>query len=193
MTRTRLGPQVALIAMFGMAAGCTHAPQNGLPTPQSSAPLRLAVGQRVRVSAPEYGMLEDIADVAALPADSITLMAHGRTATVPLAAVREIDVSLALRNGAARGLLKGTLIGAGIGGILGALGSAGCSGFACGAGVIVLPPMGAMIGAIIGTIGGATHTYDVWAPVPRDPSGRLRIGLAPQPGGRLGLGMSLSF
>jgi hypothetical protein len=193
MTRTRLGPLAALIGLYGIAVGCTHAPQNALPTPQISAPPHLAVGQRVRVSAPGYGMLEEVADVTALPTDSITLTANRRSATVPLAAVRQIDVSLGRRNGAARGLLKGTLIGVGIGGILGVLGSVDCSGLGCGVGLIVLPPMGAVIGAMIGTIGGAAHSYDLWAPIPLDPPGQLRVGLVPQPGGRLGLGASLAF
>jgi hypothetical protein len=101
-------------------------------------------------------------------------------------------------------LVAGALLGAGVGMALGVISyranaMLSCAGLDCGSPtgqligqtgrVVVGGFVGAALGAYIGL-----HVYtSVWDPVPRDQVDRLRVGLAPRPGLRLGIGGSLAF
>jgi hypothetical protein len=101
-------------------------------------------------------------------------------------------------------LVAGALLGAGVGMALGAI-SYGANAMLSCAGLQCSPPTGQLIGrtgrvvvgGLLGVAIGAligVHVYtQVWDPVPPDQVDRLRVGLAPRPGVRWGIGRSLAF
>lgn len=188
MARLRSGLLSALVAASGIGGACTHAPTSGLPAPQ------IAAGQRVRVTTIRWFATRDVGNVTAVSGDSVVLRAGSRRLALPLDAVLKVEISRGRRGShVLAGLGKGALIGTITGGLLGLASSVDCSGWGCGLALIVLPPVGAVIGATIGGVSGAVSHPEIWEPVPLDSLRRLRIGIVPQQRGRLGLGVSLSF
>jgi hypothetical protein len=156
---------------------------------------QLEPGQWVLVTAPSAGLNRVVARVEALSAHDITLrrerLGHGGTDTVqmvPLDSVRDLQVSR--RHGHA-GI--GALIGLGVGAVGGVMEVARENAQSRTNFLKFSPIVGALFGipaAGIGAIIGALVRTREWVPVDLH---RLRLGLAPHPGGRLGPGASLAF
>ena len=180
----------------------------GLALLLSSAPLssqqvlpQLRPGQRVRLTVPSAGMDREIATVQGLSGDSLVLERRWagqplRTAVV-LDSVQGLEVSRGKR-----GLDRPA---ARIGGLLGLSSgvAVGVWQFRCGgdqwcrlgktfalAGEAIVGTFG---GVVIGSLLAGAADTERWERVPPDALGRLRVGLAPLPAGRLGLGASVSF
>lgn len=188
-SRSRLLP--ALVAGSGIAISCAHAPPRELPSPRTAGSPQVEAGQRVRVTAFRWNWSRHVGTITALSADSITLMVTParQAVALPLDAVNTLEVSRGHREARILpGLLKGAWIGAAAGFLLALPGSVDCSGMLCGVGLIVLPPMGAIVGAAYGGVHGAFSHPEVWERVPLDSLRRLRIGIVPQPedSGRVG-------
>ena len=156
-------------------------------------PLPLTPGQRVCVTAPSAGMHNEVATVGAISAD--TLVLERRWADQPLRtavardSVRVLEIS--------RGKHGYAFVGAALGGILGSIGGAiadhACERSGSNTITISICPfrlVGAVLGVGLGAIVGGARTTDLWEPVPLD---RIRVGLAPLPSGRLGLGAAVRF
>jgi hypothetical protein len=158
-------------------------------------PPQLKPGQRVLVTAPSAGLTGAIATVEALSVHDITLrrerLGHGGTDTlqmVPLDSVRYLQVSR--RHGHA-GI--GALIGFAVGAIGGVIEVARENAQARTNFLKFSPIVGALFGlpgAGIGAIVGALVRTEEWVPVDLH---RLRLGLVPQSGGRLGIGALLAL
>lgn len=131
----------------------------------------VGAGDRVRVS--RLGTVPPVVcTVLALKADTLVLDAEDRVATleVPLSLVKKVEVSRGQTSNAGRGALKGGLIGAGIGAVLGSaawMGSdsddfikIGPEAVAVGAGVL------GAVGAFAGLLIGSTTVSDHWEEVP---------------------------
>jgi hypothetical protein len=111
-----------------------------------------------------------------------------------------LEVPRHVRSHTLLGALLGAGVGAGAGALSWSLGSMfTCLDFSCGppSGQVIGRSARVLIGGLVGLGIGAlvgAHVYTtVWDPVPADQLERLRVGMAPQPGIRLGLGASLRF
>jgi hypothetical protein len=131
----------------------------------------VAAGDRVRVS--RLGTVPPVVcTVLALKADTLVLDAEDRVATleVPLSLVKKVEVSRGQKSNAGSGALKGGLIGAGIGAVLGGAAWLGSDSDdfikigpeAVAVGAAVLGGVGAFAGLLIG----AATVSDRWEEVP---------------------------
>jgi len=168
-----------------------------LPTLAVAQPPQLAPGQRVRVTAPELGLARWHATLAAVDDGELVLVTD-TSRRVPLASVTRLE--------AYAGRRSHWLLGAGIGFLVGggatylvlntpsgstalcdqsanqdAISSGECLGLMAG---------GALAGAGLGALVGMFFKSDKWADVPRE---GWRLGIVPQPNGRLALAASVAF
>lgn len=150
---------------------------------QMAAPddLRVDVGSRVRVAAPVFGTkAKQVGTVVSVAPDTVVLRLG---ATVPsrslaISDITSLEVSRGKHTRKAQGALWGTLIGAGVGGILGyaLYKEPRCSNdafFGCinltvgptskGSNAMVSAAAGGLVGALVGTLVGGRAT-DTWVP-----------------------------
>lgn len=148
----------------------------------------LQPGQRVRITAPDLGINQQVATFDAL-ASGVLIVTADSTMRFALADVTRLDMLAGRRGhpwrGAGLGFLGGAIVGTAI--------AAGATDtgdewydliVAFGAGV------GAGSGLLVGAVAGAFIKTDRWEEVPLD---RLRVSVVPQRDGRFGLGLSLRF
>jgi hypothetical protein len=142
----------------------------------------------VRVTAPSAGMRNEVATLEAISAD--TLVLERRWAGQPLrtAVVRDSVQTLEISRGQQRYAFLGATLGAMLGLGAGAIADRSCERGSDWIAVCPFRLVGAVLGAGLGALGGSAKTTDLWEPVPLD---RIRVGLAPLPAGRLGLGVVL--
>ena len=182
-----LGRRIGIVASLTTVA---------LLKPLSAQQAPLALGQLVRVvsasdSAVHQGRL------ILVVADTVVL-AHGQDQDyAAVGGDRRLEVARRTRAHA----VQGALIGTGVGMAAGALtwawrGILSCPYFdacATGIGQTGRVVVGGLLGLGLGVLLGA-HTYTLlWEPVPEEQLDRLRSGVAPRLGARLGLGASLPF
>jgi len=154
-------------------------------------------GQRVRVTAPSAGLHQAVSTVEALSASELTLLRerlHERGwvdtlhVRVALDSVRRVEVSTGQHSHEWTGAGVGAVVGGTVGYMIGQRRKCSCCGpcYSAEGGAL----LGGVVGAVVGGLIGDGIRTDEWLPVDLH---RLRIGLLPQSGGRLGLGASLGF
>jgi hypothetical protein len=167
-----------------------------LPSLAGAQETQLAPGGRVRVTAPDQGLARTEGTLEAIDGGELVLVLPARTRRVPIASVERLEVHAGQRSRPWRGAKIGFLVGAAAGGIYGFGVGAGDEGGGCdwsgskaACGVTAALAVGAA-GALVGGVVGALVKSDVWREVP---VGQVRVGLAPQAGGRFALSASLAF
>ena len=130
--------------------------------------LPLHRGQRVRVTAPAFGLVKRPASFQAQRGDTIVVVADSAT-HLPLASVSQLDRYRGRKSGWATGLAVGTILGTILGvGVGGAAADDG-SGFIGPEAVIAAGgAVGAVSGALVGLIVGGLIKSDKWDEVPLD-------------------------
>jgi hypothetical protein len=186
-----------------LLSGCALPPTwigGPLPAPMRQPDPTVLVGDKVRVHVPASDDYVRIGTVVALSGDTLVLdqwpsgsraVEAGSATTrvlLPLGAVGGLEVSHGRRQHIELGLAAGSLVGV----VAGYLACGPTWGFDFGCEhpemlYIVAVPI-ALAGAAIGT----RRTED-WQDIPLDDLRRLRIGLVPQRGGRIGFGASVGF
>ena len=156
---------------------------------QSTAPV--TVGERVRITTPsQRGGSRYVGSVVGVQGDSVLLQMRDLAAprSVAISDITALDVSLGERGNTGRGLLYGSVIGAGLGGALAAAtykkpDCAGATWF-CGdaaphrtATAVAGGIVGALAGVVVGGLWGATHPSERW--VRRSLGSGTRVGIAP--------------
>jgi hypothetical protein len=155
-------------------------------TAQEQPPLE--PGQRVRVTAPDLAIHNQAGRFEAVRGDSLVLAGAVSTMTFPVASITRLEVSRARKShtliGAGIGFVVGALAGAAVGpsAITGDISKGGARLFGAG--------IGALGGTVLGLAVGAISKSDRWEEVPLD---RLRVSFAPQADGRFALMVSLAF
>jgi hypothetical protein len=155
---------------------------------------------RVRVTAPGIGVQMSVGTYLSR-ADGVMLLAPQSRAgpsTIPLASMTALDVSWGRVSSAGKGALWGAFAGAFLGGALGALGAGAgtedCwehSSNPCTVWFATIWAVALGVPAlVVGTVAGTLIKTDRWQEVPLD---QLRLGSVPQPDGRYGLGLSVTF
>ncbi|HET9002397.1 MAG TPA: hypothetical protein VFN39_00225 [Gemmatimonadaceae bacterium] len=156
---------------------------------QATAPA--SVGERVRITTPtQRGGYRYVGSVVGVQGDSLLLqtkeMAGPRS--VAIGDITALDVSLGKRGNTRRGLLYGSVIGAGLGAALAAAtyqkpDCAGATWF-CGdatpnrtGDAVAGGILGALTGVVVGGLWGATHPSERW--VRRSLGSAARVGVAP--------------
>ena len=158
-------------------------------------------GAHVRITAPSLGWDRKTGDVAAVRGDTLLLRRTGgllglilSPRRVPMNAVTTLEVS---RNHGdhvsavyALGLLG--MVGGGFAAYrLSGPCPPGLNGFGCELGrVFVAVPLGGAVGGVVGGLIGAAIVPERWEAIPL---GGAHVGLIVQPGGRVGLGVSLAL
>ena len=169
----------ALVSASGIAISCAYAPPPQLPVPALRAPgsPQVEVGQLVRA---RWGIRWYVGTVTALSADSMFILTAARqSVALPLDDVERLDVSRGRRHrGVVAGAGKGALTGAIVGGALSVYGFLVCHDYTC-LSAVAWAPLGTLLGAVYGSIHGASSYPEVWERVPLDSLRRLRIGIAP--------------
>ena len=155
---------------------------------QSTAPV--AVGERVRITTPsQRGGYRYVGSVVGVQGDSVLLQTRDLAAprSVAIGDITALDVSLGERGNTRRGLLYGSVIGAGLGAALAAATykkpeCAGATWF-CGdaapnrtGDAVAGGILGALTGVVVGGLWGATHPSERW--VRRSLGGGTRVGVA---------------
>jgi hypothetical protein len=151
------------------------------------------LGSRVRVTAPGLAMHKQVATLEAWRGDTLVI-SRPWTMDCPLASVTSLEVTRERKSNTIEGLSIGLFGGAALGGILGAVAYdesnekslASNEGEAAFRGAILFGGVGGLVGLGIG----AFTKSDRWEEVPLD---RLRVSVAAQRKGRLGIGFSLKF
>jgi len=207
---TRLA--LAAVALIG-TAGCVPAPAPLAPSSGDSAALYArAPGDRVRITVPAAALDRQEVALLALTADSLVVgpLRHGSSAggVVPgrerfafsRDAVQSVEVMGKGRGyyalvGAVVGYVAGAAIAKGVGGgtdtpVCDSIPPIYCIGMPNVSSNDVLIGVGGFTGALLGYFVGRSIGGPRWVRVPLD---RLRVGLAPMPSGRLGLGAALAF
>jgi hypothetical protein len=151
----------------------------------------LEPGQRVRITAPDLGINQQAATFDALDGGVLTVTADS-TMRCPLSDVTRLDVH--------RGQRGHTLLGGGVGFLVGGLVGVAVEAAACWAtgehstcidnGYVLFGGIGAALGTGWGLAVGSVVRTDKWEEVPLD---RLRVSVVPQRGGRFGFGVSIAF
>ena len=183
--------------MLGRRIGLAVVVSTGaLLGPLSATQAPLTLGQWVRVVSPTDGAIHE-GRLILVVSDTVVL-AHGQHQEY---AATGGDARLEVGRRAGTHALKGALLGAGIGLAVGEItwawrGILSCPYFdSCttGLGQTARVVVGGLVGLGVGALVGM-HVYTMlWDPVPQDQLDRLRTGMAPRPGVRLGLGASLAF
>ena len=172
----------ALFAVTSISAGTSLGAQSAAP---------VAVGERVRITTPsQRGGYRYVGSVLAVQGDSVLLQTRDLAAprSVAISDITALDISLGERGNTRRGLLYGSVIGAGLGGALAAAtykkpDCAGATWF-CGdaaphrtATAVAGGIVGALAGVVVGGLWGATHPSERW--VRRSLGSGTRVGIAP--------------
>jgi hypothetical protein len=167
-------------------------------------PPRLAPGQRVRVTIPRSGMKKHVATLIALSADTIVLAsAEPGDSTrwiAPLRNVGYFEVSRGIHGAAETGAVIGFVAGGALGYWAMKAERDACNGATqgywpfCSLDEPVLGLIsGGLVGAGVGALTGLFIRSERWEHIPLRLVRRIRVGLSPQPDGRLGLGAALTF
>jgi uncharacterized protein YcfJ len=138
-----------------------------------------SAGSRVRVAAPVFGTRKQVGTVVSLTPDTVVLRLGAETAShsVGVREITSLEVTRGQHSQKARGALWGTVIGAGLGGVLGYSlykeptcqnSVFGCINFTVGptsrgSNAAVSAVGGGVLGALIGTLVGNRKT-DTWVP-----------------------------
>ena len=172
---------LALLAVTSAASASLRA--------QSSAAAPVAVGERVRITTPsQRGPFRYVGGVTEVRADTLMVQTHDATAPRPVAIadITRLEVSAGTHGNGGRGMLYGTVIGAGAGAIFGAAHyrKPDCAGtsFICdtggrGADAFAGGLVGGVLGLAVGGIWGATHPSERW--VPRTLGSAAHVGVIP--------------
>jgi len=175
----------------------------------SAQQVRLAVGQRVRVTIPSAGIEKQEASVLALRGDSIALSVEAPSdlvhlvvktraqVAVPLDSLASLEIAVGRRT---RAWALGAL-GGGIGCLLGAVTykapasppSFVLPDFGHPGPILLRGLVGGLAGFGIGALIGSQLHAAVWEAVSRDQIHTLRMSVTALPSGHLGLGASLAF
>jgi hypothetical protein len=181
MSTDRATIALALLALIIPAGTSLHA--------QSTAPV--AVGERVRITTPsQRGGYRYVGSVVGVQGDSVLLQTRDLAAprSVAIGDITALDISLGKRGNTRRGLLYGSVIGAGLGAVLAAATykkpeCAGATWF-CGdaapnrtGDAVAGGILGALTGVVVGGLWGATHPSERW--VRRSLGSGTRLGVAP--------------
>ena len=181
MSTDRATIALALLALIIPAGTSLHA--------QSTAPV--AVGERVRITTPsQRGGYRYVGSVVGVQGDSVLLQTRDLAAprSVAIGDITALDISLGKRGNTRRGLLYGSVIGAGLGAALAAATykkpeCAGATWF-CGdaapnrtGDAVAGGILGALTGVVVGGLWGATHPSERW--VRRSLGSGTRVGVAP--------------
>jgi hypothetical protein len=158
---------------------------------QAQEPPTIEPGERVRVTAPDFGLQKSVGTCLSLSQGVMAFEPAGSSQlTIPTGSMTGLEISRGRKSNTLKGLGLGFLGGAALGAVIGLLvdehGNDLAPWNAAVVGAAVFGAGGAVVGAGIGT---AIKT-DRWEEVPVD---RLRVSLTPQRGGRLGIGLSLKF
>jgi hypothetical protein len=154
------------------------------------------VGERVRITTPsQRGSYRYVGRVSDVTRDSLTVQSPDvGTRSVAIADITMLEVSRGVRGNGRRGMLYGSVIGLGLGAVVGAATykKPDCNTtFLCPAGPAIDITAGALVGGVVGLavggLWGASHPSDRW-------SRRMLndVGLAPLAHGR-GLAISARF
>jgi hypothetical protein len=147
---------VPLLILLVLAAGTAAA------SPPDPVP-----GERVRVTAPAFGLDKAVGALMESASDSIAFRRDGDTTRVAFLRrqVTRLDVSRGFHRRTLKGAGLGLLIGAGAGGLLGLTSSD--PGFIgrSGAAVIGAGLLGG-VGLVVGTVSGAVIHHETWSRVP---------------------------
>ncbi len=180
---------VVLAALVGIASLTSVEPLAAQPVPQ------LAVGQRVRVTAPSLSLNRSVATVESLPAHGVGLRVPRSHGAGPTAWIDTLHVSVSLDSLTSMDVSVREhghgWAGAGLGMIVGAL-----AGYAIGSNKTdMFEPASSILGGVllgipIGAFVGSNIRSDEWRPVDLQ---RLRVGLGARRGGRLRLGVMLAL
>ena len=186
-----------------LLAGCNLAPlwsHGAFLAPRWQPDPMLNAGEKVRIWVPASEDYVRIGTVVALSGDSIVLdrwpsrsnvVPAGPTSarmSLPLGAVGRLEVSHGFHQHIEAGVALGSLVG----GIAGMLACGPTGGFepVCEHPEVfyaVAVPI-ALVGAAIGS-----RRTEEWEEIPLDALRRMRVGLVPQPRGRVGLGAAIAF
>jgi hypothetical protein len=169
-------------------------------SPLSAQRAQLTLGQRVRIdSSAQSAYIEG--RLVRLVADTLVLTDERREQSVVLGSRFQIWVASGTRVHPAAGAVIGGLVGI-VAGALAYSPPPPCTdNFACGVGVMVkgaygrigAASLGGLLGMLIGgSVGSQIHSTR-WTRVLTGDLDRLRVGLAPLPASRLGVGVSISF
>jgi hypothetical protein len=196
--KTRIPLVLPILALLLNGCVFLYGPQF---LPQQPRPA-LSQGRRVRVFVPASDDYVRVATLVALTADSIVLEraparsewdapspVRSRT-TLPLGAVGRLEVSRGFQNHLEEGLVAGA-----IGGGVLAIAVGDCHGdglgFYCHHDERM--PFAFVPVVLLGGFLGSRIETERWDEVSLDEVHRLRVGLTPQPAGRIGIGASLAF
>ena len=208
---------LAVLPLAGCAPALVVIP-TGATTPDVAIPIGaetpepvvwLSPGQRVRVMMPSAGIGLATATMVGMRGDSIVLAglapdtasasraAGGAQRVLPLAGLGSLEISHGVHGNPVWGAVYGALAGAAAGAALGSAATHDCGswsfyGFSSDC-VYNGGFLGFVAGAGVGAFIGSFVKSEKWERVPLDQLHRLRIGLIPQPAGRLGLGAALAF
>jgi len=195
-----LASRIGVAATFAMAVllrPVTAQQPDSAPPADSTQPA-LAVGQWVRVVSQPSGNIHEgrllvvFGDSVAIKRGEDVTFHHLSDATV-----------LQVRRHLRAHPVAGALVGAGIGALLAVVGyesrgmfvcpSYGCTPASSPLGEGGLAAVGAVVGGFVGFLAGRHIYTSRWDTIGLDQVRRVRVGIVPQGGGRLGLGASLGF
>jgi len=145
-------------------------------------------GARVRVTAPACNLDRRAGTLEATRGDTLVLADGDFTSRCLQSDVTRFEVSQGRKGHPWRGAGIGFVSGVVLGSVIGY----GECGSDCPheTGALILGGIGALVGPIVGAIVGSRIKTDRWEEIPLD---QLRVGLAPQRDGRLGIGWSVVF
>ena len=153
---------------------------------------KVVPGAKVRIKAPSVSKRLLIGTIVTIDADTLVLrpIRHTIWLVIPLASVSKLAVSQGLKRKTLEGAVRGLLVGAGFGVLLGyAVGpEENCSFIFCSRGEVagLYGTFLGTVGLVVGALAGTGMRTDKWE---RVPLGRIRLGLLPQRRG----GLALSF
>ena len=210
ITRPALAAALVGLVVAGCAPGFVVVPLGGSPGPEPA--IWLETGQRVRVMAPSAGIVLQTATVVGQARDSLVLrglrwqpgdagpVLDSTRHALLLRSLGSLEISRGIRPDPGKGALWGLAIGVVGGGVWGSLqdctgsfmgGSWGSGNESCTAyGAIGGALVGAAAGAIVGQL--LLHS-EHWERVPVEHLERVRVGIIPRAGGRLGFAASVAF
>ena len=181
-----------------------------MPALLSAQPSQPAPGQLVRVTAREAGLLRETATLVAVGPDTLVVLrtlyvAHGSVLApdtvrtrIALDAVQRLEVRSSGRSYAGLGFVAGGVAGAVAGASIGRHSGYSRCGFwfvfcieeSPGDKATLYGILGAGIGAGVGALLGSLPAMERWRRVTAE---RLHVALAPEPGGAIGIRVSLAW
>ncbi len=151
----------------------------------------LALGDRVRVTAPDVIRGRVVGSVVALSADTCVVKPEGRAqVALPLASVTSLEVSRERKSNVGKGAGLGLLIGGAARVLTGFIAVGAVREGADAGDAAPIAAMGAGAGLLIGSAIGTASSRERWEAVPLD---RLRVGVVQGRNGGLAIRVSLAF